>query len=53
MSKEKKRRKAELMWIEQAFLEIDSLKADITKLKDTVKDIRKDVNKLKRGKEHA
>ena len=41
------------MWIEQIFLEIDGLKADVSELKTTIKDIRKDVNKLKKGKTNA
>lgn len=48
--KDKKRRKAEKMWIEQVFLEIDELKNRISKLEGTVKYISKELDKLKEVK---
>lgn len=43
----KKIRKAQFAWVEQVYLEIDSLKAEIRELKKTVKYLSDELDKIR------
>jgi hypothetical protein len=45
----KKTKKAEYAWLEQVFLEIDRLKAEVAKLKKTQKYLSDEIQKIKEG----